>query len=226
MIWLRFCLLLPSMMKTPLAARSLQRLDDALALVLFQERLHLVRLARDAGGGAHLLREVLEIGLVHGIGQMLGIVEHDDPVAGRDLREQQSRGRRPVALAQLFGRVRAQHEDVVILHADALRRVLAVVDMLEIVGVVLELLLLAQRGHGADRLLGIVDEIAQSDQRHLMPQRAGFARQPDGGVIVLLGLDLVDGKCDFHDSELSWYNCVMSSVRTRSSRFIASRLSR
>ncbi len=64
--------------------------------------------------------------------------------------------------------------------------------MREITRVVLVFADLGQSRHRADTIVPIADEIAQSDQRDVMPSARGFARQPDRCVIILFGRHAVD----------------------------------
>ena len=66
-----------------LAAGALQRLDDDLAVLLVDELLDLVDIAADARFRPDLFGEVLEVGFVERVGQVLGIVEHDHAAAAR-----------------------------------------------------------------------------------------------------------------------------------------------
>src|SRR5690606_9992667 len=51
---------------------------------------------------------------------------------------------------------------------------------------------------GADGAVGVVDESSKADQRDAMPLVGGGARKADGGVVVLLGGDVVDDESEAH----------------------------
>src|SRR5690606_14927936 len=73
----------------------------------------------------------------------------------------------------------------------------------------------------ADRAVGVVDEVPQADQRHLVAAVDGGAREPDGGVVVLLGGHVVDHEAEldrFHWAGSFWNRFSTGVVRQRSRR--------
>ncbi len=97
-----------------LAARALQWLDHALAIMRVEKAANLSWLAGDAGCRTNGFWKSLEIGLVHRIGQLVGIVEYDRAAQRGELAKQQAGRRRPVARGQFHRRIAAQHQYVVV----------------------------------------------------------------------------------------------------------------
>src|SRR5690606_42017653 len=66
----------------------------------------------------------------------------------------------------------------------------------------------------------VVDEAPQADQRHLVAAVDGGAREPDGGVVVLLGGHVVDHEAEldrFHWAGSFWKRLDRKSTRLNSS---------
>src|SRR5690606_10533851 len=55
-------------------------------------------------------------------------------------------------------------------------------------------------GDGAHGVVGVVDEAVQADQRDLVAKGERPARQADGGVVVLLGGDVIDDESELEGS--------------------------
>ena len=88
------------------ATRSLQRFEHCAGAHLLDEGADVAGIARDERPGPHRLGEVLEVGLVHRVGEAGGIV-HDQGARGDgELREQHSRRDRPGPFRHVLGRDR------------------------------------------------------------------------------------------------------------------------
>ena len=106
-----------------LAAGALQRLDHDLVVLLVDESLDLVDIAADARLRPHLFGEVLEVGFVERVGQVLRVVEHHHAAAGHELAEQDAGRLGPGALGRVGRRIVAQQQHVELVEADRLRLV-------------------------------------------------------------------------------------------------------
>jgi len=98
---------------------ALQRLEDDLSPFGLPEILDLVPIPRDDRPGPHVLREELEVHLVHRLREPVGVVENDQSPAHRDASEDDARPLRPGALALIGGGVVPEHHDVEVVDRDA-----------------------------------------------------------------------------------------------------------
>ena len=181
-----------------LAAGALQGLDDAVALARFDEGLDLVGIATDAGDRSHFFGEVLEIGLVRRVGEMRGVVDHQRAAQGHQLREQQATGRCPGTFDHFVGRIAAQHQHVELVDRNAFGHAVGRLDVGQQRGVIRVVGTARPPCTGTDDAAGVVSEVGQPHQRDFVPAGDRLPRQADGGVVVLLGGDVVDDEAQAH----------------------------
>src|SRR5690606_1109380 len=96
----------------------------------------------------------------------------------------------------LLGRIAAENQHVQVLDRDPVDLgvgALQVSQQRVVVGIVRFARHVRTGTHGA---VGVVDEIAQSDQGDLVPAVHRGAREADGGVVVLLGRNVVDDEAE------------------------------
>ncbi len=94
------------------AAGALKRLDHRMALLGLDELLDLVRVPADARARANGFGEVLEVGLVDGIGEVDRVVDHQHAARRCQLTEEDPTRLRPRAFGGVLGGVVSQHHHV------------------------------------------------------------------------------------------------------------------
>ena len=185
--------------KNPLASGALQRLNDDVSAQVAGEGSNFAAVAGDERRRADFLGKELEVHLVDGLGQAVGIVQHDHAPQHGGPAEHDAGDLGPATPAGVLGRVVAEHQDVEVVDGDAVGAGSGPAKLVEVGSQDFVLFLGGRAGSGAGVVVGVEREVAGADQPGLVTAIDGRHRQPRGCVGGLFRFQGINDKADTHE---------------------------